>query len=185
MTVETEVLTWHSVFSVTDDVASDTASLDLICMLVNFLRPKVVTEAGTYRGHVAAAVANILRQHDIGGKIYTADPIPQGFDEALKDQLLPVAPWIHFYPGDYLEMLQTVPEPIDLAYIDASSKLDSHMRWTHAQATLVRMRPGGLVLIDDTEGEWADAKAFQGLARSGGIHLKQHRGLTILQRANV
>jgi predicted O-methyltransferase YrrM len=180
--VDTEIQTWHSVFGITDEVASDPASLDLICMLVNFLKPKVVVEAGTYRGHMAAAVANILRQQDPDARIYTADPMDTGFRKALEEDLLPIAPWVVFHAGDYLEMLRRVTVPIDLAFIDASSIEDPHLRWTHAMATMVRMRPGGLILVDDTEGDWEDAKAFQGLARTGGIHLPQHRGLTILQR---
>jgi predicted O-methyltransferase YrrM len=92
-------------------------------------------------------------------------------------------PHIRFHHGDYLEMLHKITEPIDLAYIDASDKLNPHLRWEHAMATMIRMRRGGLVLVDDTEGEWEDAKAFKNLSRTGGIHLSNHRGLTILQRS--
>jgi predicted O-methyltransferase YrrM len=176
-----EVRHWHGVLTDTDDMASEAASVDLCSMLVRYLEPTTVVEAGTYRGHLTLAVANILRQIAPHGVIHSADPM-DFFSHTLK-QVPELQPHIKFYHGDYLTMLHTITEPIDLAYIDASDKLNSHLRWEHAMATMIRMRRGGLVLVDDTEGDWEDAKAFKNLSRTGGIHLSNHRGLTILQRA--
>lgn len=172
---------WHGVLTETDTVASDPSNIDLACMLVHFTGAKVIVEAGTYYGHLTLATANILRQAEGGGMIYSADPIDT-FSKTLA-QIPMLQPFIQYHPTDYLEMLKQVKDPIDMAYIDASAADDPHMRWTHAQATLVRMKRGGLLLIDDTEGDWEDAQNFKAWARTGGIHLGMHRGLTILQRA--
>lgn len=168
--------TWHGVLNETDYEASDPANVDLACMLVNFIRPKVVVEAGTYKGHFAFAVANILRQYG-EGKVYTADPTDRV--TALFDLVPFLLPHLHYHQGDFLEMLKDVPDPIDFAYIDASSKENPRMRMEHMKTVYPRLNDGGLILIDDTEGDWDDAWRFRDRA---DIHLGQHRGLTIIQR---
>jgi predicted O-methyltransferase YrrM len=177
----TTIRTWHGVLSETDLEASAPANIDLACMLIAFQEPKVVVEAGTFRGHFAFAAANILRQIE-SGMVYTADPV-DGTSELLTQPMAQrLLPYLHVHRGDFLDMLADVPDPIDFAYIDASSKENPHMRWEHARAVHARMRPGGLILVDDTEGEWGDATRFR---QWGDLHLKGHRGLTIIQKANV
>jgi predicted O-methyltransferase YrrM len=175
----TTTRSWHGVLSGTDDCASHPANIDVACMLASFVQPKVVVEAGTYSGHFLFAMANILCT--IGqGKVYSAD---------LTDRVTPLLaetpsllPHIVFHHGDFLEMLATVPDPIDFAYIDASSTEDEHMRWEHATVVFPRLSPGGLMLVDDTGSEdWADAKKFREWT-TNSIHLPQYRGLTIIQK---
>lgn len=173
--------TCHGVLNETDDNASHPANVDLACMLVMFMDATTIVEAGTYKGHFALAVANILRQLG-AGKIYTAD-IADHITKCLVGDGTIVAPYIHFHRGDFLEMLTDVPGEIDLAYIDASAFTNEHLRWQHALAVWPRLRPGGLILVDDTAAtDWADAEKFREWA---GIQFLQHRGLTIIQKPNL
>lgn len=179
MAVEVETRTWHGVLSETDEMASDAATVDLLCMLAAYLKPTTVVEAGTYVGHAALAVANVLRQ--LGhGKIYTAD-VSDYF--TTKTAHLPgaekFAPFVSFYHGDFIDMLDTIEGPVDLAYIDASTVERPRLRWEHYTAAWQRLRPGGLVLIDDTAGDWTDAPAFQDIA---DLQLMGRRGLSIIQK---
>lgn len=176
----TGIRAWHGVFNGTDLDASHPANIDVACMLVAFTEPEVVVEAGTYQGHFAFATANIMRR--IGrGKVYTADIVDRGVEKKLLDppgQLL--APHIHIHLGDFRELLDTVPTPIDMGYIDASDPNNEHLRYEHASLVYERLRPGGLILVDDTAAtDWSDAKFFRWRA---GIHLSQHRGLSIIQK---
>lgn len=174
------VMSWHGALGQTDEMASDSASVDLACMLAAFIKPKVVVEAGTYIGHMALALANIVRQVEPAGKVYTADVQDQGLAQRLEGEGQFLAPYIHFHLGDFLDMLKDVPGLIDLAYIDASSAEDPHLRMKHFWAVENRMREGGLILVDDTESkDWPDAKKFRDLS---DIHLTQARGLSIFQR---
>lgn len=178
--VTSQVLSWHGVLNGTDEMASESASVDLVCMLAAFVKPKIVVEAGTYFGHMALALANVIRQVEPAGKVYTADVLDHGLNKQLAGTADFLAPFIHFHHGDFLDMLKDVPGEIDLAYIDASSTEDPHLRMKHFYAVEHRMRDGGLVLVDDTESkDWTDAKYFRQLS---DLHLPQRRGLSIFQR---
>lgn len=177
------VRAFHSVFTESDEHASAPATVDLAAMLVTFIRPVNIVEAGTYRGHMALALANMLRLFDSAGKVYTADP--ENYIQPALDHpdVAPVLPYVHYHQGDFLEMLATVPDPIGFAYIDASSVENPRMRWDHANEVYRRLTPGALMLVDDTASEdWADAQRFREWGRFN-LHLPQHRGLTIIQKA--
>jgi predicted O-methyltransferase YrrM len=175
----TYVRSFHGSLAETDHMASAAEAIDLIAMFVHFTNPKTVVESGTYRGHFAYAIANILRLHDQGGMVYTADPI----DNFTQTYNLPDAellrPYIQYHQGDFLEMLADVPGPIDLAYVDASSVEDPLLRRKHAMAVWKRLAARGLLFVDDTASkDWEDAKFFRQIS---SLHLPQHRGLTVLQ----
>jgi predicted O-methyltransferase YrrM len=179
---EVHLPTWHSVFNACDDMASAPASVDFVSMLVNFIKPEVVVEAGTYKGHLTLAIAQILWVNK-RGMIYSADLHDGGVNQWLDGTGAHLRPYLHLHVGDYLDMLKDVPGEIDLAYIDASDPKDSRLRLTHAERTFDRLRPGGLLLADDTESkDWQEAELFRDWAKCTGIHLSQHRGLTIIQR---
>ena len=178
--LSTELRAFHSVCMEYDMHDSDPATIDLVCMFATFLNPQVVVEAGTYRGRMTTALANVLRAIGGTGVIYTADPTDHVSAMLALPELAPITPYIRYHQGDYLEMLGTIPGDIDLAYIDASHTDNSHMRWEHAMATFLRLRYGGLILVDDTAGEWEDAAKFRDLAN---IYLPGHRGLTIIQKS--
>jgi predicted O-methyltransferase YrrM len=170
---------WHGVLPTLDDTASDMATVDLACMLAVFLAPKVIVEAGTYKGHMVTALAQTLSYVRHPATIYTADPEDHGVKELVAGSEV-WSRYIRYSQTDYLDMLATVDEPIDLAFIDASSLTDPHMRLKHTEATMWKMRPGGLLLVDDTAAlDWADAKVIRGMSQ---IFLAPHRGLAILQK---
>jgi predicted O-methyltransferase YrrM len=160
------VRSFHGSLAETDNMASAPEAIDLIAMFVHFTNPRVVVESGTYKGHFAYAISNILRLLGNGGKVYTADPV-----DKVSDTLA--------LPGDFLEMLADVPGPIDVAYIDASDPNDPLLRRKHALAVWKRLAARGLLFVDDTASkDWEDAKFFRQIS---SLHLPQHRGLTILQ----
>lgn len=181
MDVVTEYINgFHSVCQAYDPHDSEPATVDLVCMLVAFLAPAVVVEAGTYRGRMALSIANILRINGSGGVVYTADPVDLVAPTFALPELASLMPHLQYHQGDYLEMLGQIPGEIDLAYIDASSVENPHMRWEHTMATYLRMKPDGLILIDDTGSDgWEDAAKLRDLA---AVYLEQHRGLTIIQK---
>lgn len=173
------VRAFHNVFTKTDLHASDPQTIDLACMLVNFLAASIIIEAGTYQGHMATALAHVLNIVGRKGKVFTADTV-NVFSKTLADPSLDlVRDLIHFHVGDFGEMLKDVPGLADFAYIDASSETSPHLRLEHMTLALGRLRPGGIIMVDDTGGDWADAPIFRQMR---GLHLPQHRGLTILQK---
>jgi predicted O-methyltransferase YrrM len=174
--------TWHSVFNGTDEMASHPASVDLVAMLVHFIQPETVVEAGTYKGHLTLAIAQILHTNN-RGIIWSADLHDGDVGKWLASDANYLTSRVRLYLGDYLDMLKEVPGDIDLAYIDASDPNDSRLRLTHAERTFDRLRPGGLLLADDTESkDWKEAQMFRDWAKCSGIHLTQHRGLTLIQK---
>jgi predicted O-methyltransferase YrrM len=183
---DVELRTWHSVHTSTDEMASATQTVDLVAMLVNFVQPEVFVEAGTYRGHLTLAVANILRCAG-KGRIFSADTF-DNFSPALQAmarQHPEVAERVAFFHGDFLTMLGDI-QAVDMAYIDASSKENEHMRLDHANAVYAKLNVGGILLIDDTASlDWQDARKFRQWSDREGIHLRQHRGLTIIQKRGL
>jgi predicted O-methyltransferase YrrM len=175
-----EVRAFHNAFARTDLHASDPATIDLACMLANFVGARNIIEAGTYRGHMASALAFLLKiTGKTGGKVYTADTVDV-FSSTLADASMdPVRDYIHYHVGDFGDMLKSVPVLADFAYIDASSETNPHLRMEHLALAMQRMNTGGILMVDDTQGDWADAPLFR---RMRGLQLPQHRGLTILMK---
>ena len=173
---------FHSIFPDVDFEDSAPASTDLACMLVAFMRPRIVVEAGTHRGRTALAMANIMRALSVPGMVHTADPVDRVSETLSHPELACILPYLRYYQGDFLDMLDGINDKVDLAYIDASSPDEPHLRWKHAKATYERLRIGGLLLVDDTGGDWEAAEWFRGWANDQGIHLTQQRGLTMIQK---
>ena len=153
-----------------DEVATDAASLYFLFALISFLNPKVVVEAGTWKGHFSLTLAQIMPSI----AIYTADPI-----RFMKEPGL-----LQYYQGDFVDMLESYKlDSIDLAYIDSgppcSSDWDHGIRWRHYQAVIPRMAPGGLIISHDmNDRDWEGADKIFELA---SIYLSAGRGLTIQQ----
>lgn len=155
---------------------SDPQTLDLLCMWVAFLEPKVMVEAGTYRGHTALAIGEIIRKLKIPGVLYTADPVDEGVAELALGAGL--QNHIRYFWGSYDEMLKQIKEPIDMAYIDASAKDDPTMRLRHVEQTLPRMRKGGLLFVDDAAGH---TNGMGKIRKQADLYLPMRRGLAIYQ----
>ena len=93
--------------------------------------------------------------------------------------------WVRYWPEDYLSMLETISGPIDLAFIDASAPdaTGARLRWEHFEATLPRMRPGGMVCVHDTAADdWSDGEggiSVNRIRERCQINLTTGRGLSI------
>lgn len=171
--------TYHMVPRLTTEMGTDPATIDLLAMLINFLEPETVVEAGTYFGHFAMTAAVILQA--LGrGTVYTADVTDHSKEFRLSERY--GALWqtrITFWHGDYAKMIPQIPGSIDFAFIDASAVAEPGMRRRHFEATWPRMAPGGIIAIHDTANEWSDAAWFRS---QHGLHLRQQRGLTLIQK---
>src|SRR4051812_35186289 len=107
--IQTSVHTWHSVYRAADEMASAAQTVDLVCMLANFCRPTVFVEAGTYKGHLTLAIANVLQiiEH---GTIWTADTT-DNFTPALQEMSeleQRIVDRVVFHHGDFLDMLKDI-----------------------------------------------------------------------------
>lgn len=153
-----------------DEVATDADSLYFLLSLASFIKPKVVVEAGTWKGHFSLTLVTLMP--DI--IVCTADPI-----RFMKDS----GP-LQYYQGDFVDMLEVYKlDSINFAYIDSgppcSSDWDNGIRWRHYEAVLPRMAPGGLIVSHDmNDRDWEGADKIYELA---SIYLPAGRGLTIQQ----
>ena len=166
-----------------DDMASDTHTLDFLCMLAAYLRPAVIVESGTYLGHTALAIANVLQQLDQEavqpGHVWTADPTDYGtVSEAIVRYGL--QSHLTYFHGSFDDMLGRITEPIGLAYLDASAKDDPLMRLRHVKLTVARLAPHGVVVVDDCGSDWPGVKTIR---RMAALYLPTHRGLCLIQKA--
>lgn len=164
-----------------DEYASDPRTVDLLCSLVAFTDPQVIVEAGTYLGHTSLALAHVIKECGLRGHVWTADvydPCANGI-ETQGVEALGVQEYITVYHGSFDDMLATITEPVDFAYLDASAKDDPGMRERHLMRVTERASPGALIVVDDVNGNWPGA----GDMREGaGLFLVLHRGLAIFQK---
>lgn len=159
-----------------DTEAVDSKSLTLLLALVLHEAPKVIVEAGTYQGHFALHAAATCKAYSIQGMVWTADPVDHGVAQRIIDAGL--GGRVFYNQMSYSDMLAIVPAPVDFAFIDASEMGgDPHIRLRHLVETLPLMRPGGLIVMDDTKADWtgADIGRRMGIALSGG------RGLALIR----
>lgn len=165
-----------------DGHATDIETLEVLFALVRLQKPEVVVEAGTYRGHGAIFMGSACKQNK-GGMVHTADPFDNGQMATLNNAGL--SWWVRYWPEDYLSMLETISGPIDLAFIDASAPdaTGARLRWEHFEATLPRMRPGGMVCVHDTAADdWSDGEggiSVNRIRERCQINLTTGRGLSI------
>ncbi|MDW8334106.1 MAG: O-methyltransferase, partial [Bacteroidia bacterium] len=115
----------------------------ILALFSRLVRPKVVVEIGTYTGYSALCLAEGLLQ---GGTVYTIDVDEENslFAQTYFDRS-PYAQNIRRLVGPALEKLDDVPEPVDLAFIDA----DKENYTTYYRILRAKMRSGGLILADN------------------------------------
>lgn len=159
-----------------DTEAVDAKSLTLLLALVLHESPKVIVEAGTYQGHFALQAAAACAAYSLPGRVWTADPVDHGIPQRIADAGL--SGRVFYNQMSYSDMLGLVPAPIDFAFIDATEQGgDPTMRLRHLVETMPLMRPGGLVVMDDTKTDWVGAD----IGRRMGIPLSGARGLTLIR----
>jgi caffeoyl-CoA O-methyltransferase len=115
----------------------------LLKMLVQLHRPALVVEIGMFTGYSALSMAEGLPAN---GRIITCDVDPKA--EAMAKQAFAASPYgnkIDIRMGAALDTLQTLQEPIDMAFIDA----DKENYINYYEAVLERMPSGGLIVLDN------------------------------------
>jgi predicted O-methyltransferase YrrM len=155
---------------------------ELLRALIRCHKPRVVVEAGTYKGHGAIAIAEALWRNGATGHIWTADP----YDFGQPATLAPY-PNVTFYREDFLTMLTRL-DSVNFAYIDASewgpNGRDASLRVRHFEAVLPKLEPGGLVCVDDTlADDWNDGEGGKSVLRirEKCFNLRFLRGLSVYQ----
>jgi predicted O-methyltransferase YrrM len=157
---------------------TSSAQIELLCALILCQKPEIVVEAGTYTGLTAYRIAKTLRE--IGrGHLHTADPVEMG-----QDGVLGGVGCVTFYQQDFLEVLATLPF-VDFAYIDASEHQQpagARLRWQHFEAVRAKLRPEGIICVDDTAADdWRDGE--NGLSvrriREQCLNFRFQKGLSV------
>jgi predicted O-methyltransferase YrrM len=154
-----------------DQTGTERETIVFLLHMLDYLRPKTIIEAGTYKGHFAVPAARLAKEW--GGIIHTWDPTIYAAD-------LPQVRNMVFYQEDY--NLETLPAQADFAFVDSGPpqpEFEAGMRWRHYQHTLEHMAPGGIVVTHD----------MNSLAWTGGpeiyadadLILKAGRGIAIKQ----
>ncbi len=116
----------------------------LLKLLVQLVQPQLVLEVGTFTGYSALSMAEGLA-HD--GKIITCDIDPKA--QKLAQAAFDASPYGHkieMRMGPAIDTIRKLTETIDLGFIDA----DKENYPLYYEEILVRTRPGGLIVIDNT-----------------------------------
>ena len=113
-------------------------------LLVGALGARRVVEVGTFTGYSALCMARAL---PAGGKLVCCDVSEEYTAIARRYwQKAGVADRIELRLGPALETLRSLPpEPLDFAFIDA----DKENYQAYYEALLARLRPGGVIAIDN------------------------------------
>jgi predicted O-methyltransferase YrrM len=115
----------------------------LLKMISQMIQPKCILEIGTFTGYSAICLAQGLHPE---GKLHTIDNNPEVCDLAnkyfkeagLSDKIVP-------HTGNALQILPSIPGPIDLVFIDA----DKENYVDYYKAVFPKVRPGGFILADN------------------------------------
>ena len=105
-------------WSAPDEMASEYEVFDFLYGLVRLIKPHVVVETGTYRGHSAETMGQAIKANGFGS-VFTAETDKELLREAEKRFIgLPV----YTYHDKGIKMLESIAGPIDLAYIDSGDR---------------------------------------------------------------
>ncbi|MBP5538083.1 MAG: O-methyltransferase [Bacteroidales bacterium] len=135
-----------------------------LTMMVELTGARDILEIGTFTGYSAVCLANGLHGN---GRVHTLeindeleDLTREGWRKAGVEDL------ITLHIGDARDILETLPGPFDLVYIDANKREYTQ----YYNLVIDKMRPGALLLVDDVllggkvyEPEPACDKQTQGL----------------------
>jgi len=160
-----------------DDTSSDPRTLNFLSDLIAFTEPHTIVEVGTYRGWGTAVLAETLRVYNLPGHVWSCDPIDHGVIHMLEQAEL--STYVTLITGTFEDLLPQLSTPIDLAYIDASAKHEPGLRLRYTKLALEYLAPHGLIVVDDTAGDWKGVKSLRRLAN---LTLPQNRGLTIVSK---
>lgn len=116
----------------------------VLSMFCKMIRPQNVLEIGTFTGYSALCIAESLPEN---GLLHTIE-----IDDELEDFILenfqksPYADKIKLHIGKALEIIPTIDQTFDLAFIDA----DKREYWDYFQAVLPKVKYGGFIIADNT-----------------------------------
>lgn len=116
----------------------------LLKMLVEMVRPHRVIELGTFSGYSALSMAEGLPE---GAELHTIEVYDE--NEDFLRRWIGGSPWadrIHLHIGDALDIIPTLGDRWDLAFVDA----DKREYVKYYEMLLPRMNPGGFILADNT-----------------------------------
>ena len=115
----------------------------LLRMISLMLQPQTILEIGTYTGYAALCLAEGLSENGVLHTIEVNEEqeniIRRFFDRS------PLAHKLHLHIGNALQIIETLPAPFDLVFIDAG-KNDYP---AYLELVLPRMRKGGFILADN------------------------------------
>lgn len=115
----------------------------LLSLISKLVRPKQILEIGTYTGYSALCLAEGLQAQ---GHLHTIDRNEELTDFQRKYfDLSGKSEQIHQYTGKALEIIPTIEESFDLAFIDADKSNYSN----YFKLVLPKMNKGGLILSDN------------------------------------
>lgn len=115
----------------------------VLAMLSKLVAPQRILEIGTFTGYATLCLAEGLTGD---GELHTIDineeqqERVQGYFDASEFQQQ-----IQYHIGDAAEVIPTIPGIFDLVFIDADKKRNLY----YYELLLERVRPGGLLLIDN------------------------------------
>ena len=116
----------------------------LLKMMVEMIRPRRVIELGTFSGYSALSMAEGLPE---GAELHTIEVYDE--NEDFLRRWIGGSPWadrIHLHIGDALDIIPTLGDRWDLAFVDA----DKREYVKYYEMLLPRMNPGGFILADNT-----------------------------------
>lgn len=115
----------------------------LLSLLSKIIAPKRILEVGTFTGYATLCLAEGL---PADGIIHTID-----IDEELEERVSayfessPYAKQIRYHIGNAMELIPTLDESFDLAFVDADKKNNIN----YYEILVDKMPSGGLILIDN------------------------------------
>ena len=115
----------------------------VLAMLSQLVKPKLALEIGTFTGYATLCLAEGLQSdgilHTIDINQEQEDRVQGYFDES------PYGSNIRYHIGQASEVIPQIPGEFDLVFIDADKKNNLF----YFNELIPRMKPGGLILIDN------------------------------------
>jgi caffeoyl-CoA O-methyltransferase len=177
-----------------EEMASNPVQLRLLELIVRLVGAKRVIEIGAFIGLSAMTMARAMPP---GGKLITIEKFDHFADICRRNFAANgLSDRIEVLQGDAFEIIDRLPQdaPFDLAFIDGNKERYAH----YFEVLEPRVRPGGLILVDDVlfhgdalnsfpkteKGE--GVKAFMDLAASRDNYLRLAlpicNGLMVMQK---
>lgn len=112
-------------------------------MVSELMRPKRVVEIGVFAGYASICMARGMAE---GGRLYAVEA-DEEFESVIRRhlQMAGVVDRVELAMGHALDVIPTLPDEIDLAYIDA----DKLNYLNYYELMVPKMRKGGWILIDN------------------------------------